>query len=137
MKRLILILLSIAIALPLLGTQIESSDLTVKNRPNTFYFFHSSRCPHCKDAAPFIKKLEKEYPSIRFLNMEILGNPEYRQLFQNKIKAMNIKGAGVPTFVLGENSVIGYKQGRQDKMLRKMIDNYIAGTKSSEKQPKA
>lgn len=133
MKRLITIFLFVTLSFSLFGAEPRPEDMTVENQPNTFYFFHSYRCPHCKDALPFIEKFKKEYPSIRFLNLEVLKHKDYRELFRKKSRAMGIKGGGVPTFILGDSYVIGFQEGRHDKMLQNMIEKYLSGKNSSVK----
>ncbi len=125
-KRMSVLLFFLFMFFSLSGVAPTAADYSVINQPNTFYFFHSSRCPHCKKALPFVKKLEREYPSIRFLYLELISSEKNRELFRKKIRELGIHGSGVPTFILGDRYIVGFKRGHHERMIRKMIDDYLA-----------
>ena len=104
----------------------QDNSKSVKTDISTFYFFYSYRCPHCKVAHPFIQKLKKEYPDIKFKELEVMKVPENRKLFLKMIKERGIQGGGVPTFIFGEKFVIGFQEGHHDKLIKEMIDLQLA-----------
>lgn len=86
-----------------------------------FYFFHSETCPHCVQAEPFIKSLEKKYPEIKFHKLEVSRNLENKDLFIKKLAEYKIKSAGVPLFTFGKEFVVGYRKETHDALILKMI----------------
>lgn len=90
-----------------------------------FYFFHSESCPHCVHAKPFIDSLEKEYPDIKFIHLEVSRNIENKELLIQKIKEFNIESPGVPLFIFGKNYIMGYKKETHDKMIIEMIKKEV------------
>lgn len=123
MKRFFTVLVFLVFALSFTSLSAEEAEAPgVKSNTDTFYFFYSHRCPHCKEAHPFIQELKKDYPDIEFKELEVLKIPENRQLFIEMIKERGIKGGGVPTFIFGEKFVVGFQKGHHDKLIREMID---------------
>jgi len=106
--------------------QDQDNSVSAKHDVSTFYFFNSYRCPHCTAAHPFIEKLKKEYPNIEFKDLEVLKNPENRELFIKMVKERGIQGGGVPTFIFGEKFVVGFQEGHHDKLIKEMIDLQLA-----------
>lgn len=106
---------------------------------NKFYFFYSKSCPHCHEAKPFIEELKNKYPQIQFEMLEITDYPDNRQLFQKKCEELNITSRGVPTFILGSKSTVGYKAGVHDKLIINMLDSFTAdgGDKQCSDQEKS
>ncbi len=78
-----------------------------------FYFFHMNGCPHCKEAEPLIKKLEKQHPEIEFKELEI-GIMQNKFRFIAMLKKFKIKTAGVPLFVFNNKYVLGFKKGKTE-----------------------
>jgi len=94
---------------------------------NAFYFFYSYKCPHCRKARPFMLEWERRYPQIQFKWLEILRNEENMKLFRRKAELLGIEGAATPTFVLGDQYVVGFEPGTQDAEVEEMIRNHLAG----------
>jgi len=124
-KFIVMAILSIFLFSPLFADSPKGSD-SVKPDLNTFYFFYSNRCPHCKVAHPFINKLKKEYPKINFKELEVMKVPENRKLFIKMINERGIQGGGVPTFIFGDKFVVGFQEGHHDKLIREMIEIQLA-----------
>jgi thiol-disulfide isomerase/thioredoxin len=126
MKKLIVMaIISLFLFSPLFAESAKASD-SIKPDLNTFYFFYSHRCPHCKVAHPFINGLKKEYPKINFKELEVLKVPENRKLFMEMVNERGIQGGGVPTFIFGEKFVVGFQEGHHDKLIREMIELQLA-----------
>ncbi len=91
----------------------------------TFRFFYSDMCPHCKQAHPFIEELKTKYPSIKFEEYEILNSAENRALFNKTVDDFGIQGAGVPAFVIGKDYLIGFKENFTEKQIVAMLDKHL------------
>jgi len=119
-KFLILLLIFIAVSFAVYGDDDTSGGNVVA--PDVFYFFYSYKCPHCKEAHPFVEKLKSEYPGIIFKELEVMKVPENRELFKKMIGDLGIQGGGVPTFIFKGKFVVGFQQGHHDRLVREMID---------------
>jgi len=118
-----ILLALIIVSLPLfLSAQTPRDD---HEHDHDFYFFYSQSCPHCKEAHPFIQELKGRYPQIVFREYEISKSDENRELFKKKCEEIKIESRGVPTFILGTKSVVGFRKGVHDKMLEQMIEDYL------------
>ncbi len=95
---------------------------------NTFYFFYSYKCPHCRKARPFMLEWERRYPQIQFKWLEIVRNEENMKLFRRKAEVLGIEGAATPTFVLGDQYVVGFEPGAQDTEVEEMIRSHLSGS---------
>ncbi len=122
--RIALILAALLIAVPfILSAQTPGGD---HDHDHDFYFFYSQSCPHCKEAHPFIQELKGRYPQIVFHEYEISKSDENRELFKKKCEELKIESRGVPTFVLGTKSVVGFRKGVHDRMLEQMLEEYLS-----------
>ena len=72
------------------------------------YFFWSSRCPHCKEARPFIESLPENHPWIRLHSLEIYDHRENRSEFERMAKTVGIVPQSVPTFMWCGQHYTGY-----------------------------
>lgn len=86
------------------AAQAESADPAEDNRAKQaravdLYFFWSSRCPHCREARPFVETLPQRHSWIRLHSLELLENPENRQRFQRMAEQVGFVPNAVPTFV--------------------------------------
>lgn len=96
---------------------------------NTFYFFYSYKCPHCRKARPFMNEWERRYPQIHFKWIEIIRNDENMALFRRKVELLGIENSGTPTFVLGDQYVVGFEPGTQDVEVDEMLQAHLSGGK--------
>jgi len=93
---------------------------------NTFYFFYSYKCPHCRKARPFMNEWERRYPQIHFKWVEVVRNREGMSLFKRKAELLGIENPATPTFILGDQYVVGFEPGTQDVEVEEMIRNHLS-----------
>ena len=103
----------------MLFTLIVSAEDPQKQ--DVFYFFYSDSCPHCHHAMPFIDSLEKEYPDIKFKRLEVSNDEVNFALFNKKMEKLQIKNAGVPLFIFNDKYVVGFKEGKSEKKIKKLL----------------
>jgi len=99
--------------------------LAQENDEQVFYFFYSRSCPHCKEAHPFVEELKKRHPELTFRDLEVSQSEENRALFKRKCDELKIESRGVPTFILGAKSVVGFRKEVHDKMIEQMIHEHL------------
>ena len=87
-----------------------------------FYFFHSSNCPHCLKAEPFIKEMEKKYSKVAFKEMEVGRNLDNKEIYKEKLIALKINRGGVPLFVFNKKYVIGFNEKSKKKIENLIIE---------------
>lgn len=92
---------------------------------STFYFFYSDSCPHCKQAHPFIQELKKQYSQLNFKELEVTKDKNNRVLFKKKCEELHIEARGVPTFILGNKSLVGFVRNTHDKLIKNMIESFL------------
>lgn len=81
----------------------DKSDKEIK-----IYFFSRNGCPHCTNEEPFLEKLEQKYPEVKVYKFDIVGDKEGLDLLKGFEKEFNIKVAGVPFTVVGEEHFTGW-----------------------------
>lgn len=109
-----------------------------QNNENTFYFFYSDECPHCIQAHPFVKELEKKYTKLTFKEFEISKNEVNKEILKKKAAELNVTKAGVPLFILGKQYIVGFRKDEYEAKLTAMIENHLnPGAAKTEVSPSA
>ena len=96
-----------------------------------FFFFHSSTCPHCIQAEPFVDELIKKYPQIEFRKLEVSSNQENKIIYIQKIEELKIDKPGVPVFAIGKDYIIGFNDSYKKK-IEEMIEKNLKKTNTSQ-----
>jgi len=88
----------------------------------TLVFYWGARCPHCERAKDFVAGLAAEYPGLAVEWVEVQRDAEGRRRFVAHMGALGVSGAGVPTFVVGDRSIVGFSPGRTEAAVRRAIE---------------
>ena len=92
-------------ALGLFVTTACSNSSTEELSQDKIYFFYQTTCPHCHDAAKYIKA---NYPTLKITSLDI-KLPGNMKLFEKAVKKYNITGpTGTPLFIMGNNYLMGW-----------------------------
>lgn len=83
-------------------------------------YFFGYDCPRCAEAKPMVDALEREGVSIE--RVEVRADPEGRRRFQQTVGRLNLSAAGLPLFVVGDRSVVGYRAGATEAEVRAMLE---------------
>lgn len=83
-------------------------------------FFFGSDCPRCAEAKPFVDALEREGVTVE--RIEVRGSPEGRRRFQQTASRLRLSAAGIPLFVVGERSVVGYRGRATEDEVRALLE---------------
>jgi hypothetical protein len=101
--------------------QSEAQDATPAAKQVTLEFFWGIGCPHCEQAKPFLRELEKTDPDLRVLSWEVRQDDKGRARFIETMRRLGAEAVGIPTFVVGERYLVGFQRGSSEKKLRKLI----------------
>jgi glutaredoxin len=74
----------------------------------TIYLFSVKGCIHCLEEKKFLTKLEKKYPNIKVVEIELTGKKENQEIFKKVASQLNVKVAGVPFTVIGNIPIVGW-----------------------------
>lgn len=83
-------------------------------------FFFGLDCPRCAEAKPFVDALEREGVSVE--RIEVRASPEGRRRFQQTVGRLRLSAAGIPLFVVGERSVVGYRGRATEDEVRALLE---------------
>jgi glutaredoxin len=76
-------------------------------------------CPHCAKAEEFLSKLQQEQPALRIVIRDVSREPAALQRLQQIAESRGESTVRVPTFVLGEQMIVGYSEEiSSDKLVR-------------------
>jgi hypothetical protein len=74
----------------------------------TLHFFWSLRCPHCREALPFVESLERDHPWIRVEDYELTGSRANVARFVEMAKSVGEVARSVPAFFVCGRMLTGY-----------------------------
>jgi hypothetical protein len=94
----------------------------------TLLFFWRHGCPHCEEAKPFVRDLARERPELEVRWIDVRGEPADRELFLATMRRLEVQAAGVPTFVIGDQLVVGFLPGSTEREVRALVDAALAGS---------
>lgn len=106
LAALVLIVLLVPAAFPADGPWLER-DADGSARVN-LWFFWSERCPHCREALPFIERLEREVPWLRVRSHELSRDRSNVALYVGMAEALGQEARSVPAFILCGRLLTGY-----------------------------
>lgn len=108
MKKILAVLCSLGLMLVSACKGSSDNDLS----KDKIYFFYQTTCPHCHDAAAYIKK---NYPNLKITSLDI-KLPGNMRLFEKSIKNYKISGsAGTPLLIMGDHYLMGWDESERMK----------------------
>lgn len=72
------------------------------------YFFWSARCPHCREALPFIESLKREWPWIRVHSYELTSDRAHVARYVEMAAELGEEARSVPAFLVCGRMLSGY-----------------------------
>lgn len=96
----------------------------------TVHLFYGQGCPHCAHTAEALDILDDELP-IHVVSHEIYFNTTERALFLNVMDHLGQKVEGVPTLVIGEHVVVGYRPDHIKTVIQECMNKTCADVVSS------
>ncbi|MGB9726689.1 MAG: hypothetical protein ACPLXB_01170 [Minisyncoccia bacterium] len=106
-------------------TKPTTTTTTILQKEIKAYIFWTEGCPLCSQEKSYLQKLQEEYPNlnITYLNVAQKKNAE---IFQQTTNELNIENPSLPLLVIGENTIIGWKnEDTSGKAIRDAINCYL------------
>ncbi|WP_455223047.1 thioredoxin family protein [Kaarinaea lacus] len=72
------------------------------------YFFWSKKCPHCRDAVPFVEHLDKKHEWLTVYSRELTEHPEHIDQYITIAARLGQEARSVPAFLWCGNMTVGY-----------------------------
>lgn len=111
-------------------------ELIFKNPPTTTttlikqneikaYLFWTEGCPLCSQEKSFLKGIEKEYPNFKVTYLNV-NQEKNAQLLKQVVEELNIENPGLPLLVIGEKTIIGWRnEETTGKAIKEAIGCYL------------
>lgn len=93
-----------------------------ERRHPVLLFFWAVACPHCEEAKTFLQRLRQEHPGVQIESVEVRENPTGRARFVETMQRLGVVGSGVPAFIVGRRSVVGFQPGVTEEKIRQLIE---------------
>ncbi len=72
------------------------------------WFFWSERCPHCREALPFVEALSAQHPWLEVHSLELTRNRENAALYVRMAAALGQEARAVPAFLVCGRMLTGF-----------------------------
>lgn len=113
MKKILLSIMLLALLFP--------NIVFAKEKVNV-YFFHGDGCPHCEELKTYFNSLDNSYKEkIDIQEYEVWNDYENAELMENISILRDDDATGVPYFIIGDKSWIGYSSS-MDKEIEEQIN---------------
>lgn len=80
------------------------------NLPVRVYVFSSEICPHCMALEETLTELKNDYPHLEIYNYEVTKNRKNAEYLYEARKLLNVQSSGVPFYVIGTKTFIGFSK---------------------------
>lgn len=84
------------------------------------YFFYSDDCKFCSQEKAYLEALKQRYPNMRIYRYEVSGDANLALM--NQAKTMYGVEAGVPFTIIGDDTYLGFSQGKKSQMQKSVYD---------------
>lgn len=82
---------------------------SLNNEPAVnLYFFWSKKCPHCREAVPFIETLNSKHDWLTVYSRELTEHPEHVKQYISMAADLGQVARSVPAFLWCGNMTVGY-----------------------------
>lgn len=117
---------ALAAGLGLLAPAVRAEPTAAPPGSAVVYFFWGDGCPHCAAAKPVVADIQRRNPGLVVRDFEVYDSVENRALFAAVTRRLGFEPEGVPTFVLGDRSWVGFARGRTDVELEQAVAACLA-----------
>lgn len=103
-----------------------STNVNAKETDNlTLYVFKGDGCPHCKAEMDYLDTIKDKYTNLEIKEYEVWYDDNNASLLTKVESYFNIKRSGVPTTIIGNTVIQGYKnESSTGKKIERAINFY-------------
>jgi cytochrome c biogenesis protein CcdA len=94
---------------------IRATGLAFGDEPVLWYFWRDA-CPFCEQAEPWLDRMASTFPGLEIRKVDVVRDPDGRELFQRMMAERGRTAVGVPTFILGEEVWVGFTRPLAEEM---------------------
>lgn len=88
------------------------------------YYFWGTGCPHCEEAKPFVKALQKDYPALRVESRDVMADRDNLRIWTETAARFGTAPAGVPAFYVAGQSIVGFSPEIQNRLIT-LLDKHF------------
>jgi len=99
----------------------EPAAATTATGPVALELFTRTGCPRCAEAKSFLRTLSQEHPGLQVIERSIDADPTARHDLEQRWREAGVSAAGVPTFVVRGQVVVGFEDAQTTGELIKRI----------------
>ncbi len=92
------------------------------------YLFYGQGCPHCAKEEEFLESIKDKYPTLKVNTFEVYYNKENGELMSKVSKTLGVTANGVPFFVLGDKTFVGFSENITPKEIESRINECLVNT---------
>ncbi len=82
------------------------------------YLFYGKECPHCEKLMKYLDDINDKYgDKFNLYGFEVWHNSENANLMKDFIEAKGDKSSGVPYYIIGDESFVGYNYTYDEKIV--------------------
>jgi thiol-disulfide isomerase/thioredoxin len=100
------------------------SDIKKEEGMVNIYLFYGKECPHCEKLMEYLDDINDEYGNkFNLYGFEVWHDSSNASLMKKFVTAKGDNSSGVPYYVIGDESFIGYNYTYDEKIV-KAIEKY-------------
>ena len=106
-------------------TTTTTTTTTIPQNEIKAYLFWISGCPLCLKEKEYLKKIQEEYPNFKITFFDV-SKKTNGEILEKTIEELNIEKPALPLLVIGEKTIVGWKnEETSGKAIKEAIDCYL------------
>ena len=94
------------------------SDIKKEDGMVNIYLFYGKECPHCEKLIKYLDDINDKYGNkFNLYGFEVWHNSENANLMKEFILAKGDKSSGIPYYIIGDESFVGYNYTYDEKIV--------------------
>lgn len=89
-------------------TPSTTTTTTISQKEIKAYLFWIEGCPLCSQEKEYLKEIQNQYPNFKVSYLEV-SNSKNKEILKQTIEELNIENPGLPLLIIGEKTIIGWK----------------------------
>jgi cytochrome c biogenesis protein CcdA/glutaredoxin len=101
----------------LLSSLVQANDFPI------FELYYGAECPHCHEEMKWLNSIQEAYPELKIEKFEVWHNSTNKKLWQQRMTELNHEIQGVPTNIIGDQVIVGFKKHEIEKALELAVED--------------